>query len=102
MNDTIAQQNRVPVSIASSVNIYTYDARDLWLSYGIACGATLLATMLGLFAMWRNGGVGYQSIFSTFIRTTRDQALQELIGVDDHGSEPLPKNLAETSVILRT
>jgi hypothetical protein len=102
MNSTLASQNQVPISVLTSVNIYSYEPRDLWLAYGIACGATLLAALLGLLAIFRNGGVGYQSTFSTYIRTTQDQGFKELIGPADRGAEPLPKRLADASVRFNT
>ena len=99
MNSSIAERNQVPVDIYSNFNIYKYNPRDLWLTYRIAGGASLICTMLGLYAMWRNGA-GYQNLFSTFVRTTRDQALQNLIDPSDIGAEPLPRDLAEASIIL--
>jgi hypothetical protein len=98
MNSTLAAQNQVPISVLTSVNIYTYDPRDLWLAYGIACGVTLLAALLGLFAIFRNGGVGYESTFSTYIRATQDYSLKEMIGPTDRGAQPLPKRLADANV----
>jgi hypothetical protein len=102
MNSTIAAQNRVAVDIRTRVNIYLYEPFGLLLAYSIACGATLTATLLGMYGIWRNGGVGYQSIFSTFVRTTRDHVFRDLIDPNDHGTEPLPKKLAEASIVLDT
>lgn len=102
MDTTMAAQNRVPVNVLNSVNVYSYSPRDLWLAYGLACGAALLSSLLGVYGIWRNGGVGYQNIFSTYIRTTRDQVLREMIDPGDRGTEPLPKQLAEASIILDT
>ena len=102
MNATIAAQNRVQVNVTTTVNVYSYNSRDLWRAYGIACSVALVATLLGVYAIWRNGGVGYQNIFSTFVRTTRDQGLRELIEGDDRGAEPLPRKIAEAGVVLET
>ncbi|KAH8724907.1 hypothetical protein GQ44DRAFT_727405 [Phaeosphaeriaceae sp. PMI808] len=102
MNTTVAANNAVPVNILTSVNVYSYNPKDLWLAYGIACGAALLSTILGIYGIWSNGGVGYQGIFSTFIRTTRNQVLGDLIDPNDHGTEPIPKKLAEASIIIDT
>jgi hypothetical protein len=100
MNATIAAENRVAIDHHTNVNIYSYDPYGLLLAYGIACGAALLSTVLGMYSIWRNGGVGYQSIFSTFLRTTRDQVFIDLIEPEDRGAEPLPKKLAEASILL--
>jgi hypothetical protein len=102
MNSTIAAQNRVSVDIRTQINVYLYEPHGLLLAYGIACGVAMLATLLGMHGIWRNGGVGYQSIFSTFVRTTRDHVLRDLIDPQDHGTEPLPKKLAEASIVLDT
>jgi hypothetical protein len=102
MNSTLVAQNRVPVKIQTNINVYSYEPYGLLLAYGIACGAALLATLLGMYGIWRNGGVGYQSIFSTFVRTTRDHVFRDLIDPHDHGAEPLPKKLAEASIVLDT
>jgi hypothetical protein len=102
MNATMAAQNRVPVDVHTRINVYAYEPYGLLLAYGIACGAALLATLLGMYGIWRNGGVGYQSIFSTFVRTTRDHVFRDLIDAHDHGTEPLPKKLAEASIVLDT
>jgi hypothetical protein len=102
MNSTIASQNRVPVNVLTSVNVYSYNARDLWLAYGIACGAALLSTILGVYGIWRNGGVAYQNVFSTYIRTTRDQVLGGIIEPGDRGTEPLPERIAEASIMMDT
>ncbi|KAF2748562.1 hypothetical protein M011DRAFT_525633 [Sporormia fimetaria CBS 119925] len=100
MNATVAAQNLVPVNITTSVNVFSYNAGDLWRAYGIACGITLISTLLGSIAIWRNGSVGYQNVFSTFVRTTRGHELQSLIEPDDRGTEPLPRKIAETSIVL--
>jgi hypothetical protein len=102
MNSTVAAKNRVPVDIHTNVNIYTYDPHGLLLAYSIACGAALLGTILGVHGIWHNGGMGYQSVFSTFVRTTRDHVFKEMIEPNDRGTEPLPKKLAEASIVLDT
>lgn len=99
MNSTIAAQNQILVDVYSNFNIYTYNPRDLWLAYGIAAGSALVCVVFGTYAMWRNGA-GYQNVFSTFLRTAREQALQSLIDPTDNGAEPLPSDLAEASIIL--
>lgn len=99
MNSSVAAQNPVLANIYSSSNIYNYDSRDLWIAYGIAAVSALLCVIFGIYAIWRNGAT-YQNVFSTFLRTTRDQALQNLIDPSDKGAEPLPKDLAAVNIIL--
>jgi hypothetical protein len=102
MNSTTAAKNRVLVDVRTYVNVYSYEPYGLLLAYGIACGVALIASLLGMHGIWRNGGVGYQSIFSTFVRTTRDHVFRDLIDPHDRGTEPLPKKLAESSITLDT
>ena len=99
MNSSIAAQNPVLANVYSSSNIYDYDPRDLWIAYGIAAGSSLFCVIFGAYAILRNGAT-YQNVFSTFLRTTRDQALQNLIDPSDNGAEPLPKDLAEVNITL--
>ncbi len=99
MNSSIAAKNQVLANVYSSHNIYKYDPRDLWVAYGIAAGSALFCVIFGIYAIWRNGAT-YQNVTSTFIRTTRDQALQNLIDPSDNGAEPLPKYLAEVNIKL--
>lgn len=99
MNSSIAAQNPVLANVYSSANIYDYDPRDLWIAYGIAAGSSLFCVIFGIYAIWCNGAT-YQNVFSTFLRTTRDQTLQNLIDPSDNGAEPLPKDLAEVNITL--
>ena len=99
MNSTIAAQNPVLANVYSTSNIYNYDLRDLWIAYGIAASSALFCAIVGIYAIWRNGAT-YQNVFSTFLRTTRDQALQNLIDPSDNGAEPLPKDLARVNITL--
>jgi hypothetical protein len=101
MNDTIAKSNKVPVDIYHSFNIYVYSPGDLWLAYGIAAAATFTCMVIGMYAMLQNGG-GYQTVFSTFLRVTRDEDLLKLIDHTDSGAEPLPKDLAKARLVLAT
>lgn len=99
MNQTIADANRVPVTIYSSRNIYAYRVRDLWIAYGIAAASSFLCMCVGIYAMWRNGGC-YQTNFSTFMRVTKDEVLFRQITAHDNGAEPLPKDLAGVRLVL--
>lgn len=99
MNSSIAAQNPVLANVYRSFNIYDYDPRDLWIAYGIAAGSALFCVIFGIYSILRNGAT-YQNVFSTFLRTTRDEALQNLIDPSDNGAEPLPKDLAEVNITL--
>lgn len=99
MNNTMAEENKIAISVYDSFNIFVYKPRDLWLSYGIAAAAAFLCIATGGFAMWRNGGC-YQTAFSTFVRATRDEDVSRLIVPTDSGAGPLPKDLAEAKLVL--
>lgn len=51
-----------------------YEPNVLWAGYGAAIGVTLLAMVVGLHALWRNGGGGGKA-FSLIMATTRNPAL---------------------------
>jgi hypothetical protein len=97
----MAEGNKVHVDIYYSFNIYVYRPRDLWLAYGISAAATFLCMGIGVYSMWQNGAC-YQTVFSTFLRVTKDGNLLRLIDPADSGAEPLPKDLAKASVVLAT
>lgn len=90
------------ITIPTNITIYSYNPKDLWLTYGISCAAALLSTILGIHSIWRNGGVGYQSTFSTYVRATRNLEIRDMIDPNDRGTEPLPKKLADASIIIDT
>ncbi|OQU96014.1 hypothetical protein CLAIMM_02158 [Cladophialophora immunda] len=96
MNDTVAPF--VNVSVTTYPNKYTYDAFDLWLSYGIAIGVTLLCVAFGLEAIVRNQAT-YSNRFSTILRTTRNSAFDDLVGENDDGSDPLPTSIGEAILL---
>lgn len=83
------------------LNVYTYNSRNLWISYGVALAFTFLACLLGCTTIYRNGA-SYSNLFSTVLRTTR--RLQEfdslLTGRDETGADPLPQHLSKARIEL--
>ncbi|KAF9469569.1 hypothetical protein BDZ94DRAFT_1303271 [Collybia nuda] len=78
-NDPPAQstcQSIVPI------NIYDYDRRSLWLSYGAALFVTVLSLAVGVQALIMNGG-GHSEDFSYIIQTTRSAQLDRLAAEDE-------------------
>lgn len=81
-------------------NIHVYSSKNLFLSYGLALGFAFLAAIAGCVSIYHNGA-SYSNKFSTIIRTTRGQKIEELVAADDRdGSDPLPKYLAKARIML--
>jgi hypothetical protein len=72
------------------VNVYSYNARNLWLSYGIVLLATSLALLVGSLAVYKNG-VSYKNGFAALLSTTRNQTLSALINGLSLATRPLDK-----------
>ena len=63
--------------VTSPVNIYAYNSRNLWITYSIAIGLSLITTIIGCLSVPANG-IGYTKSFSAIVETTRDPALNGL------------------------
>jgi hypothetical protein len=82
-------------------NTYAYDSRNLLVSYGLVVGFALIAGVAGCASILSNGA-SYSNRFSTVLRTTRGQELEELIVHNDRtGVDPLPKHLEKGRIDLR-
>jgi hypothetical protein len=82
-------------------NTYAYDSRNLLISYGLAVSFALLAGIAGCTSIYSNGA-SYSNRFSTVLRTTRGQELEELVLHNDRtGFDPLPKHLEKARIDLR-
>jgi hypothetical protein len=78
---------------------YVYTRSDLLLPYGISILCTIVCALVGFYAFSVNDG-SYQNIFSTFFRATNDIEIRSHIVSEDSGSDPLPKALESTAVML--
>ncbi|KAJ7465721.1 hypothetical protein FB451DRAFT_1561436, partial [Mycena latifolia] len=56
---------------------FAYDARRLWLIYGLGLGVALLCDLVGLLALWLNA-FGAEGSFSDFLAATRNEELNGL------------------------
>jgi hypothetical protein len=82
-------------------NTYIYNSRNLLMSYGLALGFALIAVVAGCASIWYNGA-SYSNRFSTILRATRGQNMEELVALNDRtGADPLPKYLAKARIRLR-
>lgn len=61
-----------------TVNIYVYKPGILWLAYGVATMATLLAIGIGMIAQTSNDS-NYGRGFSSFLYATRNSDLDDLV-----------------------
>lgn len=94
-----AQAAPVPVTVTSFPLTYQYGPEDLWIAYGCAILATLIASLVGVQAIWGIGS-SYSSKFSTVARITRDTDLCQMLVDRDDGSDPLPKDIGQQSFQL--
>jgi hypothetical protein len=79
-------------------NQYDYSAPNLWLTYGIALGITMLVAVAGFVAMMTNGAA-FSNDFSTILRASRTAKLSEEVRIGDaDGKDPLPQYLSEATV----
>jgi hypothetical protein len=96
-----ASAEDIEVAYNVTQNTYTYDSRNLFISYGLAVSFALAAGVAGCISIYCNGA-SYSNRFSTVLRTTRGQELEELVAHNDRtGVDPLPKHLAKSRIDLR-
>ncbi|OJD38901.1 formylmethionine deformylase-like protein [Diplodia corticola] len=90
---------RVPwnVTRVDRITVYTYDPRNLLLAYGIATVSTFLMVCAGFFA-YRSNGASYSSAVSTFICTTQNPDIKDIISDQTSGAQPLPADIAKTKL----
>lgn len=82
-------------------NTYSYEGKNLFIYYGLAVSFALLAGIAGCISILSNGA-SYSNRFSTVLRTTRGQELEELVAHNDRtGVDPLPKHLEKARIDLR-
>lgn len=94
------QINLVPIIVTEFPNTYVYEARTLYLAYGISYLFATTSCLIGLHALVQNGGESFSNKFSTVLRTMRDLGVSDVVEDHDRGSDPLPEKIAETSVTL--
>ncbi|THV04431.1 hypothetical protein K435DRAFT_961896 [Dendrothele bispora CBS 962.96] len=83
----------VDATVVSVQNVFFYDSGVLWAGYGASFGVTFVAVIVGLHAVWRNGGSGGTS-FSLLVGTTRNPDLDDMVQqalTSDEGAKGLKK-----------
>lgn len=84
------------------LNQYSYDNRNLLLSYGIALALGLLACIYGCTSIYRSE-CSYSNKFSTILRTTKGhlEGFDALLtDADRGGADPLTGRLAKAKLVL--
>ncbi|KAI4162455.1 MAG: hypothetical protein LQ342_003870 [Letrouitia transgressa] len=82
-----------PVTVTSrmSRNVYIYNANHLWLAYGLGLGLTLLVVGVGCWNVI-SADTSYSNRFSTVLRTSRGQELDDLVATEYRkGEDPVPR-----------
>jgi hypothetical protein len=74
--------------------VYIYNSYKLWLAYGIALASSMIAVAVGLYTMVANNA-SYSNEFSTILRVAYHAISDPKLDVEDNGSDPLVKGLAE-------
>ncbi|OQN98782.1 hypothetical protein B0A48_15451 [Cryoendolithus antarcticus] len=74
------------------VNIYSYNARNLWLAYGLADFFVLLAILLGIYTIGENNAI-HNLMISTILAFSRGPQLATLFPPCRHGKKPASQTM---------
>lgn len=96
-NPLLSPLQSTNVTITTPANIYVYQPKNVFISYGIAIFFSLLANIAGLFAFFSNG-VSYEISFSAIVCTTRDIHFSGLNAHERIGALPLDKKVGRTKM----
>lgn len=88
------------MTTSEPINVYTYDPKNLFISYGIALFFALIANILGALAYVSNG-VSHDNSFSSIVRATRNPDLIDFEQRRVPGALPLGRQLGEKVLRLR-
>jgi hypothetical protein len=75
--------------------VYSYNAQNLWLAYGVAIFVTLFSLVVGFYAIYSNG-VSYRTSFSTIMATTRNRVLDDVMIGSSLGADPMREDVMQT------
>lgn len=90
------EKNR-SIETSNTVNVYEYNPRNLVLSYGVGFLFTVIAAVIGLYAMIDNG-VSHSSDFSAIIATTRNPELDSATRGASLGASPFLADLLKVKL----
>ena len=81
------------MALQRTVNVFSYRPKYLFVAYGAGIASMVVCVALGILAMLKNHG-SYSNDFSTVLRTTRRQELQDVVPHSERGGEaPIPQSL---------
>jgi len=81
-------------------NVYEFASRNFIVAYALACGAALVANLLGWWAYRRNGAA-FDSVFSTIVSATRDPELRDVFPECCPGMLPLSKESLDAKLRVK-
>ncbi|EGX88109.1 hypothetical protein CCM_09245 [Cordyceps militaris CM01] len=87
------------VTFDRSINIYRYNAQNLWIAYGVAIGVTLVSIGVGFLALFSNG-VSHGINSSNILATTRNSSLDELFVGSSLGALPVSKDVLDAKIMF--
>lgn len=87
----------VPSTVTTYPAVYDYQPLRLWIAYGVSIVLTIMCAIAGLFAI-KSNGASYSNKFSTFVRTTKNTNVYNLVSGADDGANPCPDDLKRTRV----
>lgn len=85
------------VTVASPVNVYSYNRQLLIITYAITCGMSLIGVLIG-FRAYVSNGVSHDISFSAFMSTTRNHRLDKLTMGQSMGAMPLNDKVRRTKL----
>ena len=75
--------------------MYSYNAHNLRVAYGVAILVTLFSIVVGFAALYSNG-VSYRTSFSSIIATTRNKELDDIMMGSSLGADPMRRDVMQT------
>lgn len=77
-----------------SVNIFVYEPLDLYIAYGCALLASLACVFWGLYVLLRHNHMSYSLKFSTILRTTRLNEINDIVAPESRkGNDPIAREI---------
>ena len=87
------------VTTVRAVNRYSFNERNLFITYAIATAVASLGVLIGFYALSSNG-VSHDTSFSAVMATTRNPDLDNLTSGRSLGSAPLSEELKKTKLMF--
>ncbi|KAK5996953.1 hypothetical protein PT974_02301 [Cladobotryum mycophilum] len=85
------------VNTTFAVNVYSYNRRNLLITYAATFVASFIGVLIGCIAYVKNG-VSYDSSFSVIMLTTRNQSLDKLAMGHSMGAKPLAEDVQKAEL----